>query len=173
MPSPVRYSAIKPMFWSLVRPDRILLPITRSAAVTTSLEADESAVAMITCVAGHKKQASNTQDRKQGPRGVLRFETICLFWTTMRVPQRLARRKTRSSCQPFMYRTGRSALGDHAILDAEARTRHPRSPRVTRSAQKAPAAAAPQLARAASRAPRAAAGELPPRARATARERPR
>src|SRR6266540_4141782 len=31
------------MFWSLVRPDRILPPITRSAAVTTSLEADESA----------------------------------------------------------------------------------------------------------------------------------
>jgi hypothetical protein len=37
------------MFWSLVRPDRILLPITRSAAVTTSLEADELAVDMITC----------------------------------------------------------------------------------------------------------------------------
>src|ERR1700746_2022734 len=32
------------MFWSLVRPDRILLPITRSAAVTTSLEAGELAV---------------------------------------------------------------------------------------------------------------------------------
>src|SRR5882724_5045548 len=31
------------MFWSLVRPDRILLPITRSAAVTTSLDADDSA----------------------------------------------------------------------------------------------------------------------------------
>jgi hypothetical protein len=29
------------MFWSLVRPDRILLPITRSAAVPTSLDADE------------------------------------------------------------------------------------------------------------------------------------
>src|SRR5215831_21063559 len=37
------------MFWSLVRPDRILPPITRSAAVTTSLEADELAVGMITC----------------------------------------------------------------------------------------------------------------------------
>src|SRR6516164_3007891 len=37
------------MFWSLVRPDRILPPITRSAAVTTSLGADESAVGMITC----------------------------------------------------------------------------------------------------------------------------
>src|SRR5262249_54723455 len=36
------------MFWSLVRPDKILLPITRSAAVTTSLEADESAVGMVT-----------------------------------------------------------------------------------------------------------------------------
>src|SRR6266540_3804291 len=31
------------MFWSLVRPDRILPPITRSAAVPTSLDADESA----------------------------------------------------------------------------------------------------------------------------------
>src|SRR5262249_36203518 len=37
------------MFWSLVRPDRILPPITRSAAVTTSLGADESAVGIITC----------------------------------------------------------------------------------------------------------------------------
>src|SRR5262249_52532059 len=32
------------MFWSFVRPDRILPPITRSAAVTASLEADELAV---------------------------------------------------------------------------------------------------------------------------------
>src|SRR5262245_20683200 len=37
------------MFWSLVRPDKILLPITRSAAVSTSLEADELALGMITC----------------------------------------------------------------------------------------------------------------------------
>src|SRR5262249_33788219 len=37
------------MFWSLVRPDRILPPITRSAAVTTSLEAGKLAVGMITC----------------------------------------------------------------------------------------------------------------------------
>src|SRR5215510_9749175 len=37
------------MFWSLVRPDRILPPITRSAAATNSLEADESATGMITC----------------------------------------------------------------------------------------------------------------------------
>jgi len=37
------------MFWSLVRPDKILLPITRSAAVTTFLEADELAVGTITC----------------------------------------------------------------------------------------------------------------------------
>ena len=35
------------MFWSLVRPDKILLPITRSAAVTASSEADELAVGMI------------------------------------------------------------------------------------------------------------------------------
>src|SRR5262249_19509891 len=37
------------MFWPLVRPDRILPPITRSAAVTTSWEAGELAVGMITC----------------------------------------------------------------------------------------------------------------------------
>src|SRR5262249_172288 len=47
MPAAVRYSAIYPMFWSLVRPDRILPPITRSAAVGISLEADELAVGMI------------------------------------------------------------------------------------------------------------------------------
>src|SRR6266508_3467686 len=35
------------MFWSLVRPDRILPPITSSAAVTTSLEADESTAGII------------------------------------------------------------------------------------------------------------------------------
>ena len=49
MPTAVRYSPMWPTFWSLVRPDRILLPITRSAAVTVSLEADELAVGMITC----------------------------------------------------------------------------------------------------------------------------
>jgi len=38
----------------LVRPDRILQPITRSsAAVTISLEADESAVGMITSLVPH------------------------------------------------------------------------------------------------------------------------
>src|SRR5262245_4146032 len=37
------------MFWSSVRPDKILPPIPKSAAVTTSLEADELAVGMITC----------------------------------------------------------------------------------------------------------------------------
>jgi hypothetical protein len=36
------------MFWSLVRPDKILLPITWSAAVATSLEADDLAVGIIT-----------------------------------------------------------------------------------------------------------------------------
>jgi hypothetical protein len=39
----------------LVRPDRILLPITRSAAVTTSLEADELAVDMITCECSRRR----------------------------------------------------------------------------------------------------------------------
>src|SRR5262249_11159207 len=47
MPAAVRYSAIYPMFWSLVRPDKILPPITRSAAVRISLEADELAVGTI------------------------------------------------------------------------------------------------------------------------------
>src|SRR6266516_2410165 len=37
------------MPWSLVRPDRNAPPINRSAAVTTSLEAGELAVVMITC----------------------------------------------------------------------------------------------------------------------------
>src|SRR5216684_1262853 len=48
------------MFWSLVRPDRILLPITRSAAVTTSLEAGELAVVMITC--GGRNRGRMTHD---------------------------------------------------------------------------------------------------------------
>jgi hypothetical protein len=48
-PTAVRYSATEPIFWSLVRPDRILPPITRSAAVTTSLEAGELAVGMSSC----------------------------------------------------------------------------------------------------------------------------
>src|SRR5215813_3630619 len=43
------------MFWSLVRPDRILPPITRSAAVTTSLEADEWAIGMITCECSRRR----------------------------------------------------------------------------------------------------------------------
>src|SRR5262249_59877764 len=48
------------MFWSLVRPDRILPPITRSAAVTASLEAGASAVVMITCRRTHQ-----TMDRRK------------------------------------------------------------------------------------------------------------
>src|SRR4051812_13817941 len=48
------------MFWSLVRPDRILPPITRSAAVTTSLEAGELAVVMITC--GGRNRGRMTHD---------------------------------------------------------------------------------------------------------------
>jgi hypothetical protein len=47
-----RIPGYKPMFWSLVRPDRILPPITKSAAVTTTLEASELAVSMITWVRG-------------------------------------------------------------------------------------------------------------------------
>src|SRR5215213_9761636 len=37
MPMAVRYSAMKPMFLSLVRPDRISSPMTSRAAVTTVL----------------------------------------------------------------------------------------------------------------------------------------
>src|SRR5438132_4205593 len=48
------------MFWSLVRPDRILPPITSSAAVTTSLEAGELAVVMITC--GGRNRGRMTYD---------------------------------------------------------------------------------------------------------------
>src|SRR4029453_16461474 len=54
------------MFWSLVRPDRILLPITRSAAVTTSLDADESAG--IVQLPGNAPQAAPGQSRGL-PRG--------------------------------------------------------------------------------------------------------
>src|SRR5262245_59002158 len=52
------------MFWSLVRPDRILPPITRSAAVTTSLEADESAVGMITSLVPHGTLGGRRQQVK-------------------------------------------------------------------------------------------------------------
>src|SRR5262245_11611417 len=43
------------MFWSLVRPDRILPPLTRSAAVTSSLEADKWAIGMITCECSRRR----------------------------------------------------------------------------------------------------------------------
>src|SRR6516164_3955066 len=52
------------MFWSLVRPDKILPPITRSAAVTTSLEADESAVGMITSLVPHGTPGGRRQQVK-------------------------------------------------------------------------------------------------------------
>src|SRR2546430_5409410 len=58
------------MFWSLVRPDRILLPITRSAAVTTSLEADELVVDMITC-----ESAQNPGVRPSDQLGAAPFQT--------------------------------------------------------------------------------------------------
>src|SRR6266516_7913564 len=54
------------MFWSLVRPDRILPPITRSAAVTTSWDADESAG--IVQLPGNAPQAAPGQSRGL-PRG--------------------------------------------------------------------------------------------------------
>src|SRR5262249_2379172 len=70
------------MFWSLVRPDKILLPITRSAAVTASLEADELAVGMITCEMSKGQDSwSSTSDQTLGvgPSGTAgRF--IGLLW---------------------------------------------------------------------------------------------
>src|SRR5215510_11999086 len=67
------------MFWSLVRPERILPPITRSAAVTTALEADELAVGMITCEDGFKGQDfSPDQRRASALRTAGRF--VGLLW---------------------------------------------------------------------------------------------
>src|SRR2546429_8241111 len=54
------------MFWSLVRPDKILPQITRSAAVPTSLDADESAG--IVQLPGNAPQAAPGQSRGL-PRG--------------------------------------------------------------------------------------------------------
>src|ERR1700733_14385690 len=47
MPTPVRYSAIKPIFLSLVRPDRISSPITSTAAVTIPLPVAAVVSAMV------------------------------------------------------------------------------------------------------------------------------
>src|SRR5262245_54871816 len=69
------------MFWSLVRPDKILLPITRSAAVATSLEEDELAVGMITCEMFKRQDSwSSTLDQRRAtaPRTAGRF--IGLLW---------------------------------------------------------------------------------------------
>src|SRR5262245_622478 len=69
------------MFWSLVRPDKILLPITRSAAVATSLEADELGVGMITCemFKGQDSRSSTPDQRRaSAPRTAGRF--IGLLW---------------------------------------------------------------------------------------------
>src|SRR6516164_7806251 len=57
-------------FWSLVRPDRILPPITRRAAVTTSLKADELGVDMITC-----ESAQNPEFGRLINWGVAPFQT--------------------------------------------------------------------------------------------------
>jgi hypothetical protein len=63
----------EPMFWSLVRPDRILPPITKSAAETTSLEAGELAVRMIKAESGcqqlgNASRISTTPARLPSPR---------------------------------------------------------------------------------------------------------
>src|SRR5438445_9566181 len=63
------------MFWSLVRPDRILPPITRSAAVATSLEAGELAVVMITC--GGRNRGRMTHDGQRCERILRRLLPPC------------------------------------------------------------------------------------------------
>src|SRR5262245_28583877 len=68
------------MFWSLVRPDRILPPITRSAAVTTSLEADESAVGMITCEMFKGQDSWNTPDQRRASALRTAGRFIGLLW---------------------------------------------------------------------------------------------
>src|SRR6516164_3269987 len=69
------------MFWSLVRPDRILPPITRSAAVTTSLEADELAVGMITCEMFKGQDSwSSTPDQRRAPALRTAGRFIGLLW---------------------------------------------------------------------------------------------
>ena len=70
-----------------VRPDKILPPITRSAAVTTSLEADELAVGMITCEMFKGQDSwSSTPDQRRASalrtvaycgRGVVRKKRRC------------------------------------------------------------------------------------------------
>src|SRR6516165_9555165 len=52
IPSAVRYSAIYPMFLSLVRPDRISSPITSTAAVTICFDCGEFSMAMHDPIAG-------------------------------------------------------------------------------------------------------------------------
>src|SRR5262249_43035596 len=88
------------MFWSLVRPDRILPPITRSAAVTTSLETDESAVGMITCEMSKGQDSWSSKSDQMlgvGPSGTAgRF--IGLLWAgggskKKKVPLGWARRR--------------------------------------------------------------------------------
>src|SRR6267378_347105 len=107
------------MFWSLVRPDRILLPITRSAAVTTSLEAGELAVVMITC--GGRNRGGMTHDGQRCERIPRRLLPpchcgLCCFWPirnanlvkAMLIATRASagarkRRSTRPSRTPFQH----------------------------------------------------------------------
>src|SRR5262249_13559438 len=72
------------MFWSLVRPDRILPPITRSAAVTTSLEAGELAVVMITC--GGRNRGRMTQDGQRCERILRRPLPPCHWFSWAILP---------------------------------------------------------------------------------------
>src|SRR5262249_56181619 len=67
------------MLWSLVRPDRILPPITRSAAVTTSLEAGELAVVMITC--GGRNRGRMTHDGQRCERILRRPPPPCHWFS--------------------------------------------------------------------------------------------
>src|SRR2546430_16677463 len=72
------------MFWSLVRPDRILPPITSSAAVTTSLEAGELAVVMITC--GGRNRGRMTHDGQRCERLLRRPPAPCHWFSWAILP---------------------------------------------------------------------------------------
>src|SRR5260370_35980103 len=56
---------IADVLWAWVRPARPFLPITRSAAGTTSLDADELAVDMINCASARNHVARPSSQQRQ------------------------------------------------------------------------------------------------------------
>src|SRR5688572_20939079 len=81
MPSAVVRSATYPMFWSLVRPDRISSPMTSRAAVTTRCRASASPPTSPTTAELHLRKPARsvhwTRDSKlpqvAGPQAIMRF----------------------------------------------------------------------------------------------------